>query len=61
VEDGKDLTMRMITRAVVALTFILMAGAIATTSIPQGIFFQAPGFDVRIGARTEPRSREARA
>ena len=42
--------MRMITRAVVALSFIgTMAGATATTSTAQGIYFQGPGFDVGIG------------
>ena len=41
--------MRIITRAVVALSFILMAGATATTSTAQGIYFQGPGFDVGIG------------
>jgi hypothetical protein len=42
--------MRMITRAAVALSFIgTMAGATATTSTAQGIYFQGPGFDVGIG------------
>jgi hypothetical protein len=42
--------MRMIATSIIALGIIgTMAGATATTSSAQGVYFQGPGFDVGIG------------